>query len=109
MKSLETLKSLMQQRLKEGDVNPKPSYTLKLFSKGQDEIIKKFGEEAVEVVIAAKNDDNQKLISEIADMLYHLTAICISKNIELNQIDAELLHRLQNGKDSDKVQNYKTQ
>ena len=103
MKSLEQLKSLMQQRLKEGEVNQKPSYTIKLFSKGLDEIIKKFGEEAVEVVIAAKNEDNQKLISEIADMLYHLTAICISKNIELTQIDQEIELRLKNGKDSDKV------
>ena len=47
------------------------SYTNYLFDKGLDKILKKVGEEATEVVIAAKNEDPQELVYETADVLYH--------------------------------------
>ena len=51
------------------------SYTNYLFDKGLDKILKKVGEEATEVVIAAKNEDPQELIYETADVLYHLLVL----------------------------------
>ena len=53
------------------------SYTNYLFDKGLDKILKKVGEEATEVVIAAKNDDPQELIYETADVLYHLLVLLV--------------------------------
>lgn len=47
------------------------SYTNYLFTKGLDKILKKVGEEATEVVIAAKNEGTDELVSETADLLYH--------------------------------------
>ena len=51
---------------------PKNSYVASLFKKGKDKIIQKVGEEATEVIIAAKNESRQRIISEIADLLFHL-------------------------------------
>lgn len=55
------------------------SYTNYLFDKGLDKILKKVGEEATEVVIAAKNKDPQELIYETADVLYHLLVLLAEK------------------------------
>ena len=55
------------------------SYTNYLFDKGLDKILKKVGEEATEVVIAAKNEDPQELIYETADVLYHLLVLLAEK------------------------------
>lgn len=54
------------------------SYTNYLFDKGLDKILKKVGEEATEVVIAAKND-NQELIAEVSDLAYHLLVLLAEK------------------------------
>ena len=66
------------------------SYTNYLFDKGLDKILKKVGEEATEVVIAAKNEDPQELIYETADVLYHLLVLLAEKNIPYEAIEAEL-------------------
>ncbi|EPQ8109178.1 phosphoribosyl-ATP diphosphatase [Listeria monocytogenes] len=68
------------------------SYTNYLFDKGLDKILKKFGEEATEVVIAAKND-NQELIAEVSDLAYHLLVLLAEKNIPLVAIQTELQKR----------------
>ncbi|MBC1776270.1 phosphoribosyl-ATP diphosphatase [Listeria seeligeri] len=65
------------------------SYTNYLFDKGLDKILKKVGEETTEVVIAAKNND-QELISEVSDLTYHLLVLLVEKNIPLSAIQAEL-------------------
>lgn len=55
------------------------SYTVKLAEMGEDEVLKKVGEEAVEVILAAKAQGNQRLVEEVADLTYHvlvLLAIC---------------------------------
>jgi phosphoribosyl-ATP pyrophosphohydrolase/phosphoribosyl-AMP cyclohydrolase len=58
--------------IKERQANPdKRSYVASLFTEGRDRIIQKVGEEAVEVVIAAKNNDSQELRSEVADLWFH--------------------------------------
>ncbi|EAD8249976.1 phosphoribosyl-ATP diphosphatase [Listeria monocytogenes] len=68
------------------------SYTNYLFDKGLDKILKKVGEEATKVVIAAKND-NQELIAEVSDLAYHLLVLLAEKNIPLVAIQTELQKR----------------
>ena len=69
------------------------SYTNYLFNKGLDKILKKVGEEATEVVIAAKNEDSQELVYETADVLYHLLVLLVEKNIPYEAILEELASR----------------
>ena len=62
------------------------SYTCYLFEKGVDKILKKVGEESSEVIIAAKNNDNDETANEICDLLYHLTVLMVNQNIPLEQV-----------------------
>ncbi|EAC8053939.1 phosphoribosyl-ATP diphosphatase [Listeria monocytogenes] len=68
------------------------SYTNYLFDKGLDKILKKVGEEATAVVIAAKNNE-QELIAEVSDLTYHLLVLLAEQNIPLSKIQAELQNR----------------
>lgn len=75
-------------------VNPKSgSYTNYLFEKGIDKILKKCGEEATEITIAAKNPDAEELKYEIADYLYHLMVLMVECDVEWNDIVKELANR----------------
>lgn len=69
------------------------SYTNYLFDKGIDKILKKCGEEATEIVIAAKNPDKEELKYEISDFLYHMMVLMAEKGLSLEDIILELLHR----------------
>ena len=69
------------------------SYTCYLFSKGQDKILKKCGEECSEMIIAAKNDDKIELSNEIADLFYHVLVLCAEKNLPYSDIEAVLEER----------------
>jgi phosphoribosyl-ATP pyrophosphohydrolase/phosphoribosyl-AMP cyclohydrolase len=71
------------------------SYTAKLFAGGVDRIGKKIGEEATEVVIAAKNDDRGELVWETADLLYHTLVLLAAREISLDEVGAELTRRAQ--------------
>lgn len=74
--------------------NPKEgSYTNYLFEKGIDKILKKVGEEASEVIIAAKNTDKQELVYEISDMVYHVLVLMAEKGVKIGDIKAELTKR----------------
>ncbi len=74
--------------------NPKPgSYTNSLFDAGEDEIIKKVGEEAIEVIIAAKGQTDQRLIEESADLLYHLWVVLAWREVTPEQVRTELERR----------------
>lgn len=74
--------------------NPKEgSYTNYLFNKGLDKILKKCGEEATEIVIAAKNHEGEELKYEIADFLYHLMVLMAEKEINWEDITTELANR----------------
>ena len=60
--------------------NPLPeSYTNYLFSKGEDKILKKIGEECSEVIIASKNNDKEELVKEMVDILYHCFVLLVEK------------------------------
>ena len=72
---------------------PEGSYTSKLFASGIDRILKKVGEEAGEVIIAAKNPDEKELVHEVADLLFHLQVLLVERNISLNAVVAELEKR----------------
>ena len=69
------------------------SYTSKLFAKGLNKIAQKVGEEAVELIIEAKDDDPQLFKAEAADLLYHLLVLFAEKNIALNEVLETLKQR----------------
>lgn len=69
------------------------SYTTYLFEKGLDKILKKVGEESTEVIIAAKADDKNETIYEIADLAYHVMVLMIEMGISLEDIHKELASR----------------
>ena len=74
--------------------NPKEgSYTNYLFSKGIDKILKKCGEEASEIIIAAKNPENDELVYEMADFLYHMMVLMAERGLNWQDITKELANR----------------
>lgn len=82
--------------IEERKVDPiEDSYTSYLFEKGLDKILKKVGEEAAEVIISSKNDDNVEIIKEISDLAYHILVLMASKGIKPEDILEELEQRRQ--------------
>ena len=69
------------------------SYTRKLLDKGAEHCAKKFGEEAIETVIAAVQDDRAHLIAESADVLFHLLVLLKSRGIAIDEVEAALGQR----------------
>jgi len=84
----------LQELIYERKTNPEPnSYTSYLFRKGLDKILKKCGEECSEVIIAAKNNNNEELKCEIADLIYHLVVLCAERGISWSEIELVLRDR----------------
>lgn len=77
------------------------SYTGYLFKKGKEKILKKFGEEATEVVIASMANNKEELIGEICDVTYHMLVLMAEENISIEDIEKELIKR------SEKSNNFK--
>ena len=76
--------------------NPKEgSYTNYLFDNQEDKILKKVGEEAVEVIIAAKGQGKQRIIEEVSDLTYHTLVLLAANGITLEEIGEELEKRHQ--------------
>ena len=69
------------------------SYTCYLFEKGVDKICKKVGEEATETVIAAKNGDNDELMNEINDLLYHVMVLAANQGLTWEEVERVLAER----------------
>lgn len=69
------------------------SYTCYLFEKGIDKILKKCGEECTEMVIAAKNKDNDELKNEIGDLMYHVMVMCVERGLPWEEVEAVLAER----------------
>lgn len=69
---------------------PAQSYTTYLFDEGLDKILKKLGEESAETIIAAKNDDQERLVSETSDLMYHLLVLLVERGVSLEEIAKEL-------------------
>lgn len=72
---------------------PDGSYTTELFKSGSDRIIQKVGEEAVEVLLAAKNKSRQEIVYESADLLYHLIVMLADNGLKLSDVVDELKSR----------------
>jgi phosphoribosyl-ATP pyrophosphohydrolase len=82
--------------IKDRQENPREgSYTNKLFEAGEDKIVQKVGEEAVEVVIAAKGQGRERLVEEIADLTYHTLVLMAHAGLSPDDISAELKRRHQ--------------
>jgi phosphoribosyl-ATP pyrophosphohydrolase/phosphoribosyl-AMP cyclohydrolase len=88
---LPRLQEIVQQRIEE---KPEGSYTVKLVSAGKDKVIQKFGEEAVETLIALKNGKKEEILYETADMLYMLTVALTINNIDIKEVMEELVRRV---------------
>jgi len=88
--TLEELYKIIENRKKN---MPDNSYVASLFKKGNDRIIQKVGEEAIEVVIAAKNENKERIISEVADLLFHILILLSANNIKPQEILKELKAR----------------
>ena len=69
------------------------SYVAKLFSKGEDAILKKVGEEATEVVLAAKNGDKANLVYETADLMFHCMVLLQKHGLSMEDVLQELARR----------------
>ncbi|MBA4223729.1 phosphoribosyl-ATP diphosphatase [Bosea vestrisii] len=69
---------------------PEESWTAKLLAAGPERAAKKFGEEAVEAVIAAVKGDREELIAESADVLYHLLVVLKSRDVALRDVLSQL-------------------
>jgi phosphoribosyl-AMP cyclohydrolase / phosphoribosyl-ATP pyrophosphohydrolase len=80
--------------IKERKENPKEgAYTSTLFGQGLDRILKKIGEEAGEVIIAAKNNDPEELKNEAADLLFHLMVTLRNQGLSILDVDEVLRER----------------
>jgi len=88
--TFEQLYELIEQRKEK---RPEGSYTTRLFDAGIDKIVQKLGEEAVETVIAAKNDSTERIVEETSDLLYHLIVTLVEKGVTLEEIRQELIKR----------------
>jgi phosphoribosyl-AMP cyclohydrolase / phosphoribosyl-ATP pyrophosphohydrolase len=87
---LRELYSVVEQRKEK---RPEGSYTSYLFNSGLDKILKKVGEEATETIVAAKNDDAGRLVSETSDLLYHLLVMLVERGVTLDEVSKELKGR----------------
>ena len=87
---LDELYGVIESRIKN---KVSDSYTYSLHKKGLDEIIKKFGEESMEVILSSKHQEKQDMVSEIADLVYHLLVLMVEKKITLNELFDELKNR----------------
>jgi phosphoribosyl-ATP pyrophosphohydrolase/phosphoribosyl-AMP cyclohydrolase len=97
---LDRLYQLIQSRERERPAN---SYTTYLFDEGIDKILKKLGEESAETIIAAKNDDQGRVISEVSDLMYHLLVLLIARGVTLEEIAEELGQRRKVGGASERA------
>jgi phosphoribosyl-ATP pyrophosphohydrolase/phosphoribosyl-AMP cyclohydrolase len=87
---LDRLMSVLRDRYEK---RPEKSYSAYLFNEGRDKILKKIGEEATEVVIAAKGQGRERLVSEIADLVYHLSVLMVDEGMEWRDVYEELGRR----------------
>ena len=89
----ETLERLYQVVESRREHPQEGSYTCYLFDKGLDKILKKVGEEATELVIAAKNPDPEEIKYEMSDLLYHAMVLMVERGVTWEDITAELANR----------------
>ncbi|WP_377843549.1 phosphoribosyl-ATP diphosphatase [Bosea sp. UC22_33] len=89
-----TLADLEARIAERASASPEESWTAKLLAAGPERAAKKFGEEAVEAVIAAVKGDRAELIAESADVLYHLLVVLRARDVALQDVLSQLEARM---------------
>ena len=89
-RTLDKLYATLQSRF---DERPAGSYSASLFDAGRAKILKKVNEEATEVVIAASHETRERLVSELADLVYHLSALMVNEGVAWSDVEDELAGR----------------
>ena len=89
-KILERLDLTIQRKITE---SPNKSHTARLLKKGTEKCAEKFGEEAIELIVACVKKKKKEIIGEAADTLYHMCVLLRSKNISIDEILSELASR----------------
>lgn len=90
MDILKSLETTIQTRK---SADPDSSWTAKLLSKGPEKCAEKFGEEAIEAIIAAATNDRENLTYEAADVLYHMLVMLAARDVALDDVLNELARR----------------
>lgn len=90
---LARIADLLETRLPSRGGDPASSYVAKLFSKGPDAALKKIGEEATELVMAAKDQKPERIVSEMADLWFHCLVVLTENGLRPEQVVAELARR----------------
>ena len=99
---MDVVKGLYEVAKQRKEAKQEGSYTCYLFEQGLDKILKKCGEECSEVIIAAKNGNNEDTANEICDLLYHLIVMMVQAGISVEEVEGILEERRQ------KIGNLKT-
>ena len=80
--------------IRDRKTNPQPgSYTCQLLDAGLPRILKKVGEEAIEILIAAQSEGDERLVSELADLIYHALVLLAARDLAWSDVEAELARR----------------
>ena len=87
------LQRLMETLEARKQASPENSYVARLFSKGEDAILKKVGEEATEVILAAKGGDSSHLVHETADLWFHCMVLLAQHGLSADEVLNELARR----------------
>lgn len=87
---LDALWATLEQRKAQ---RPAGSYTTRLLEAGENEIVKKLGEEAIEVIVAAKGEGDDRVIYELADLVYHAMVLLLARGLSWHDVEAELARR----------------
>ncbi len=90
---LKRLADLLETRLPSRGGDPSTSYVAKLFSKGPEAALKKIGEEATELVMAAKDKQENRIVAEMADLWFHCLVVLTENGLRPEQVTAELARR----------------
>jgi phosphoribosyl-ATP pyrophosphohydrolase len=88
-----TLHDLEKRVAERAGASAEVSYTRKLLDRGVAQCAKKFGEEAVETVLAAVGEDHDRLVGEAADLLYHLLVLLRARDVTLAEVESALAQR----------------
>jgi phosphoribosyl-ATP pyrophosphohydrolase len=91
--TLARLAQVIESRRPEAGGDPQTSYVARLFSRGTDTILKKIGEEATEVVMAAKDGDRARIVGEVADLWFHTLVALAAYGLSPREVLAELERR----------------
>ena len=87
---MDVVKGLYEVAKQRKETKQEGSYTCYLFEQGLDKILKKRGEECSEVIIAAKNGNNEDTANEICDLLYHLIVMMVQAGISVEEVEGIL-------------------